>query len=228
VTSWEDLRCQAQGHTIYFVHGLCTRVFHTHIYIFIFIFHFKVTRAERKKTAQKHCKYLRSFLRLSPSTCTSSLLHELDQLSLHGQWFRSCIRCCNRILSLPEDDLYQDSATYDVGFVKGLRHECSVVGMDLGSSTDPLGLIDVTLSQWHVAQETGASIAEDPRSLVWWSSMHVPAVVSTWFHARACARRRPAYTCPLVLSGTPVAAFSFGLPWPALCCGPAYWNSETP
>jgi hypothetical protein len=46
------------------------------------------TRAERKRTAQKHCKYVRSFLRLSPSTCTSSLLHELDQLYLHGQWFR--------------------------------------------------------------------------------------------------------------------------------------------
>jgi hypothetical protein len=34
--------------------------------------------------------------------------------------------------------------------------------------------------------------------------------------------------CPFVLSGTLVAAFSFGLPWSALCCGPAYWNSETP
>jgi hypothetical protein len=53
------------------------------------------TRAERKRTAPKHCKYLRSFLRLSPSTCTSSLLHELDQLFCHGQWFRSCIRFCN-------------------------------------------------------------------------------------------------------------------------------------
>jgi hypothetical protein len=83
---------------------------------------------------QKHCKYLRSFLRLLPSTCTSSLLHELDQLSLHGQWFRNGIRFCNRILNLPEDDLYQDvlfdSATCDVGFVKGLRHECSAVGLD--------------------------------------------------------------------------------------------------
>jgi hypothetical protein len=47
------------------------------------------TRAEQKRITQKHCKYLRSFLRLSPSTCTSSLLHKLDQLSLHGQWFRS-------------------------------------------------------------------------------------------------------------------------------------------
>jgi hypothetical protein len=28
------------------------------------------TRAKRKRTAQKHCKYLRSFLRLSPSTRT--------------------------------------------------------------------------------------------------------------------------------------------------------------
>jgi hypothetical protein len=42
------------------------------------------TRAERKRTAPKHCRYLRNFLRLSPSTCTSSLLHGLDQLSLHG------------------------------------------------------------------------------------------------------------------------------------------------
>jgi exonuclease III len=128
------------------------------------------TRAERKRTAQKHCKYLRSFLRLSPSTCTSSLLHELDQLSLHGQWFRSCIRFCNRILCLPEDDLYQDvlfdSAACDVGFVKGLRLECSAVGLDLGSSIDILRPIDVTfaMSQWHVAQEAGASISEDPRS----------------------------------------------------------------
>jgi hypothetical protein len=58
------------------------------------------TRAERKRAAQKHCKYLRSFLRLSPSTCTSSLLQEPDQLSLHGQWFRSCIRFYNCTLCL--------------------------------------------------------------------------------------------------------------------------------
>jgi hypothetical protein len=54
------------------------------------------TRAERKRTAQKQSKYLCSLLRLSPSTCTSSL-HEYDQLSLHGQRFRSCIRFYNRI-----------------------------------------------------------------------------------------------------------------------------------
>jgi hypothetical protein len=127
------------------------------------------TRAERKRTAQKYCKYLRSFLRSSPSTCTSSLLHELDQLSLHGQWFRSCIRFYNRILCLP-DDLYPDvllnSAACGVGFDKGLRLECSAVGLDLGSSTDLLRLIDVTfaMSQLHVAQEAGASISEDSRS----------------------------------------------------------------
>jgi hypothetical protein len=98
---------------------------------------------------------------LSPSTCTSSRLHDLDQLCLHGRWFRSCIRFLNRILCYLEDDLYQDvlfdSATCDVGFVKGLRLECSAVGLDLGSSTDLLGLIDVTfvLNQWHVVQEAG-------------------------------------------------------------------------
>jgi hypothetical protein len=67
--------------------------------------------------------------------CTSSLLHEFDKLSLHGQWLR-----------LPEDGLYQDvlfdSATCDVGFVKGLRLESSTVGLDLGSSTDLLRLIE--------------------------------------------------------------------------------------
>jgi hypothetical protein len=72
-------------------------------------------------------------MRFLPSTCTSSLLHELDQLSLHEWWFRSCIRFYNRILCLPEDDLYQDvlfdSATCDVGFVKGSRFECFVVGL---------------------------------------------------------------------------------------------------
>ena len=89
---------------------------------------------------------------------------------MHCQWFRSCIRFCNRILCLPEDDLYQDvlfdSAACDVGFVKGLRLECSAVGLDLGSSIDILRPIDVTfaMSQWHVAQEAGASISEDPRS----------------------------------------------------------------
>jgi hypothetical protein len=45
--------------------------------------------------------------------------------------------------------------------VKGLGLEHCVVGLDLGSSTDPLRLIDVTfaMSQWHVAPEVGASIA---------------------------------------------------------------------
>jgi hypothetical protein len=93
----------------------------------------------------------------------------------------------NRILCLPGDDLYQDvlfdSATCDVGFVKGLRLECSAAGLELGSSTDLLRLIDVTfaMSRWHVAQEAGASISDEPRlvSLVWCSIMHVPAVVST-------------------------------------------------
>jgi hypothetical protein len=95
------------------------------------------TGAELKRTAQKHCKYLRSFLRLSPSTCTSSLLHELDQLFLHGQWFRSCIRFCNHILCLPADDLHQDvlfdSAACDVSFVKGVasRVVCYGIGIRL-------------------------------------------------------------------------------------------------
>jgi hypothetical protein len=74
------------------------------------------------------------------------------------------------VSELPEDDLYQDvlfdSAKCDMGFVKGLRLECTAVGLDLGSSTDSLRLIGVTfaMSQWHVAQEAGASISEDPRS----------------------------------------------------------------
>jgi hypothetical protein len=40
------------------------------------------------------------------------------------------------------------------------------MGLDLGSSIDILRPIDVTvaMSQWHVAQEAGASIGEDPRS----------------------------------------------------------------
>jgi hypothetical protein len=40
------------------------------------------TRAEKKRTTKKHCKYLRNFLRLSPSTCMSSLLHKFDQLCM--------------------------------------------------------------------------------------------------------------------------------------------------
>jgi hypothetical protein len=69
----------------------------------------------------------------------------------------------------------------DVGFVKGLHFECSAVGLDLGSSTDPLGLIDVnfTMGQWYVAQEVGASIGPPLVSLSWCSNMHVSAMVST-------------------------------------------------
>jgi hypothetical protein len=49
---------------------------------------------------------------------------------------------------------------------RGSRLECSAVGLDLGSSIDILRPIDVTfaMSQWHVAQEAGANISEDPRS----------------------------------------------------------------
>jgi hypothetical protein len=59
-------------------------------------------------------------------------------------------------------DVLFDSATCDVDFVKGLRHECSTVGLDLLH----WGPIDVTsaINRWHVAQEVRASIAEDPRS----------------------------------------------------------------
>jgi hypothetical protein len=60
---------------------------------------------------------------------------------------------------LPEDDLYQDvvfnSATCDVGFVKGLHLECSAMGLDLGSSTDLLRLIDVTFAMSQCAGRRG-------------------------------------------------------------------------
>jgi hypothetical protein len=53
-----------------------------------------------------------------------------------------------------QDGLF-DCATCYVVFVNGLRLECSAVGLNLGSSADPWGFIDVTfaMSQWHVAQE---------------------------------------------------------------------------
>jgi hypothetical protein len=81
--------------------------------------------------------------------------------------------------------LYQnvlfDSVTCDVGFVKGLRHECSAVGLDLGSSTDRLGLIAVTLTmgQWHVAKEAVVSVAEDLRSCP--SSGATACTYQRWF-----------------------------------------------
>ena len=197
------------------------------------------TSAERKRTAQRHCKYLRSFLRLSPATCTSSLLHELGQLSLHGQWFRSCIRFCNRILSLPSDDLYQDvlfdSAVCNIGFVKGLRKECSAVGLHLGSSTDPLKLFDVTfaMNQWRDAQERGMSVDGDPRSCP--SSGAAACTYRMWFrhsstqshvlggslhsHARSSSRAHKLLRFRLGCHGLPcVVGRRTGTPRHLRCC----------
>jgi hypothetical protein len=104
-----------------------------------------------------------------------------------------------------------------VGFVKGLRLECSAVGLDLGSSTDLLRLIDVTfgMSQWHVAQEAGASISEDPRSCP--SSSAASCTYGGFYMVS-----RKSMCLVVVCIAMPVRPLELGLPQLALCCGPAY------
>ena len=64
--------------------------------------------AQCRMTAQKHSKFLRQLIRVSPSTETTCLLAELGHLSLQQRWLQTCIRFWNALVALPMDDLFRD------------------------------------------------------------------------------------------------------------------------
>ena len=98
--------------------------------------------AQRRMTAQKHSKFLRQLIRVSPSTETTILLAELGHLSLQQRWLHASIRFWNALVALPVDDLFRD-ALYDslqdarspgprnAGCVKGVRDQCALLGFSL-------------------------------------------------------------------------------------------------
>ena len=98
--------------------------------------------AQRRMTAQKHSKFLRQLIRVSPSTETAILLAELGHLSLQQRWLQASIRFWNALIALPVDDLFRD-VLYDslqdatspgprnAGFAKGVRDQCALLGFSL-------------------------------------------------------------------------------------------------
>ena len=126
------------------------------------------TIVERRKTSQLHVKHLRQLLRLSPSVCTSSLLSELQEMPLQTKWIVSCLKFWNRVVSLPEGDLFRDvlfdSAYRDVGFAAGLRQACSMSCML--SPTGQLQPVDVSCILARVRVQEARSVGPvdvDPR-----------------------------------------------------------------
>ena len=128
-----------------------------------------------------------------------------------------------------------DSAVCNIGFVKGLRKECSAVGLHLGSSTDPLKPFDVTfaVNQWGEAQERGVSVDCDPRSCP--SSGAAACTYRMWFqhsptqphvlggslhsHARSSSRAHQLVRFRLGCHGLPcVVGRRTGTPRHLRCC----------
>ena len=152
-------------------------------------------RTEQKKTARLYNKYLCQLLKLSPGTCTTSLMLELGDMPLPDRWLQCCIRFWNRILSLPVDDLYRDvlsdSVLNNVGLARGLQERMCDIGLPLSLQQPHLQRINegsVAAQLRHRQQDSlEASLGVDPRT--WRSEGAAICTYWRWFR-RADGQQR--------------------------------------